>query len=894
MCSRGIRAEFTTTMNNDYEGFCMADPTFYDTPSTTGSSTASPEDFELSLRPPPPEWLRTTNDNWVMLAPADAALPAQGWKIHVSGCLDNASRLIEAVWAYAIERRIAFKFLRSRRVVLARNAKYAPRGGSGKLLTVYPADEATLERACAELGARLAGEPGPYILSDLRLGAGPVHVRYGGFRPRHCTDATGETVPAIEDATGELVPDVRGPVFAVPPWVTPPSFLSPHLAARAATTVASMPYDVTSALHFSNGGGVYAGTCKRTGASVVLKEARPWAGLSADGSDAVARLRRERDTLAALAGVPAVPSLHDYLTVGEHEFLVMEHVEGEALKSAIAGRCPLLDTVADESALRDYARWALAVHEDVSSAIAEIHSRGVVYGDLHTFNVIVRPDGRVALIDFEVADQLDGGRRPGLGAVGFAAPADRRGADIDLYALACLRLALFLPLAPLVALDRGKAADLARVIASLFPVPREWLDEAVDVITRGSDRRPTERDAITPDRDGWHRVRASMTRAILASATPSRDDRLFPGDITQFRTGGLNVAHGAAGVLYALDVTGAGRFPDHEEWLIRRAKEPGDDTRLGFYDGMHGVAHVLAHLGHNEEASKLIDLCLAERWETVGDELYGGLAGIGLNCAHLADVTGDPVLHDAAERATQLVADRLGTVEGVSSTSGGSEPYAGLMRGSAGRALLFVRMYERTGSPALLDCARTALRQDLKRCVPRGRGGQLHVDEGWRSMPYLAMGSVGIGLVLRRYLAHRPSDSELAEAAVSIRGAAQAIFYVQSSLFDGRAGMVMYLADLADLADRRVPGASAPAGPLADQIRRLDWHALTYGGGLAFPGDQLLRLSMDLATGSAGVLLALGAALHDEPVHLPFLGPPGVPDLPARPGVPARRPDERR
>jgi len=29
---------------------------------------------------------------------------------------------------------------------------------------------------------------------------------------------------------------------------------------------------------------------------------------------------------------------------------------------------------------------------------------------------------------------------------------------------------------------------------------------------------------------------------------------------------------------------------------------------------------------------------------------------------------------------------------------------------------------------------------------------------------------------------------------------------------------------------------------------------------------------MDLGTGTAGVLLALGAALHDEPVHLPFLG----------------------
>jgi hypothetical protein len=46
---------------------------------------------------------------------------------------------------------------------------------------------------------------------------------------------------------------------------------------------------------------------------------------------------------------------------------------------------------------------------------------------------------------------------------------------------------------------------------------------------------------------------------------------------------------------------------------------------------------------------------------------------------------------------------------------------------------------------------------------------------------------------------------------------------------------------------------------------------------LAFPGDQLLRLSMDLATGSAGVLLALGAALHDEVVDLPFLAPSSAP-----------------
>ena len=60
---------------------------------------------------------------------------------------------------------------------------------------------------------------------------------------------------------------------------------------------------------------------------------------------------------------------------------------------------------------------------------------------------------------------------------------------------------------------------------------------------------------------------------------------------------------------------------------------------------------------------------------------------------------------------------------------------------------------------------------------------------------------------------------------------------------------------------------------MADQVGRLSWHAMAYQEQLAFPGDSLLRLSMDLATGSAGVLLALAAALEPDRGCLPFLEP---------------------
>jgi hypothetical protein len=243
-----------------------------------------------------------------------------------------------------------------------------------------------------------------------------------------------------------------------------------------------------------------------------------------------------------------------------------------------------------------------------------------------------------------------------------------------------------------------------------------------------------------------------------------------------------------------------------------------------------------------------------------------GLAGIGLNLLHLADATGEAALRDAAARATDLVSERLAAIAtdepptGAAAVSGGRQPRAGLTHGWTGPALLFLRTYERTGDPALLDRAVTALQQDLHRCVTRADGA-LEVNEGWRTMPYLAQGSTGIGIVIDQVLAHR-SDERLARASEGISLAARSPFYAQSGLFAGRAGIIRYLA-----------GRDRDDDQLARQIHHLAWHAVPFRSGVAFPGDQLLRLSMDLATGSAGVLLALGAALHDTAVDLPFLTP---------------------
>lgn len=848
-------------MNPEYAAYCQADRHFYDAPHRSVSRPEEDRTFYAPVRGDAPEgWSRSRRGDWLSYAPSDIRLPSQGWKIHVSAALDNAESVLRRVVEHCLAQRLPFKCVPTPGLLHLRNAKYADRAGSGKFITVYPPTPERFPEVCAALTELLAGEHGPYILSDLRCGDGPVHTRYGAFAARFCPGPDGRPVPAVADPQGRLVPDERGPSFRVPGWVTPPDFLHPYLEARASVGLTGLPYTVEKALHFSNGGGVYLGRDTRSGEQVVLKEARPYAGLAADGADAVTRLVRERTALEQLAGLDCVPAVRDVFEVGDHHFLVLQYVPGSPLNTVFARRFPLSRQNPTSEQLAEHTAWAQQVYDRVERAVEAVHARGIVISDLHMSNVMVDEEtSRIVLLDFEAASRTEERARQIVANPAFVAPTDRRGTDIDRYALACLRLALHLPLTTLFALDRTKAVGLARNAASIFPVGEQLLRPAVDEILRttGGPAGPAEPDRRPPAPGDWPRSRDSMARAIAASCTPEREDRCFPGDIAQFATaaGGQSFGYGAAGVLYALHETGARQCEPAVDWLLRRVKDPASGTPLGFYDGLTGIAWTLNRIGRPAEAADLIRVVLEQPLEGLPAGLHSGYAGIALaldDMARTAAVDG-PALSAAADRCTALAVRAL--VEDPPS------PRTGLMHGATGVALLLIHRYGKTGDTALLDLAAAALRRDLERC--RAGDGGLLVVEGKRLMPYLASGSIGIAAVIDAYLARRP-DAALEAAGRALLPTALSAFYIQPGLLRGSAGLLAHVA--------ATPLLEAPDRARAIRLHTdlLESHAMSYEGELAFPGEQLMRLSMDLATGTAGCLLALGGALG-QPATLPFL-----------------------
>ncbi|GAB4057952.1 serine/threonine-protein kinase [Catellatospora paridis] len=143
-----------------------------------------------------------------------------------------------------------------------------------------------------------------------------------------------------------------------------------------------------------------------------------------------ARFRAEAQAMAALSD-PGIVEIYDYGQADGIAYLVMQFVEGESLLSLVRRAGPLEPA----QAMRLLAQAADAIHA--------AHLQGIVHRDVKPANLLLRPDGRLALTDFGIArivaaDQLTAAGEI-FGTASYLAPEQVTGADIgpatDVYAL---------------------------------------------------------------------------------------------------------------------------------------------------------------------------------------------------------------------------------------------------------------------------------------------------------------------------------------------------------------------------------------------------------------------------------------------------------------------------
>ena len=150
------------------------------------------------------------------------------------------------------------------------------------------------------------------------------------------------------------------------------------------------PYEIHSSLGAGGMGEVYRATDAKLARDVALKVLP---AEMADDPERLARFRREAKTLAQLDH-PNIVTIYSVEESDGVHFLTMQLVEGQPLDRLIcAGGLPLEQIVEIASALGD--------------ALAAAHEKGIVHRDLKPANVMVSSEGRVKVLDFGLAKDIN-------------------------------------------------------------------------------------------------------------------------------------------------------------------------------------------------------------------------------------------------------------------------------------------------------------------------------------------------------------------------------------------------------------------------------------------------------------------------------------------------------
>ena len=190
------------------------------------------------------------------------------------------------------------------------------------------------------------------------------------------------------------------------------------------------PYEILGAIGAGGMGEVYRAKDPRLGREVAIKV------LPASFSSDADRLRRfEQEAKAAgILNHPNITAVYDIGTHDDAPYVVQELLEGETLRSLLAG---------GKLAQRKIIDYSL----QIAHGLAAAHGKGIVHRDLKPENLFVTSDGRVKILDFGLAKlthQEEGsqvtnlptataGTEPGvvLGTLGYMSPEQVRGKPAD-------------------------------------------------------------------------------------------------------------------------------------------------------------------------------------------------------------------------------------------------------------------------------------------------------------------------------------------------------------------------------------------------------------------------------------------------------------------------------
>ncbi|MBG9456852.1 hypothetical protein ABE61_23430 [Lysinibacillus sphaericus] len=808
-------------------------------------------------------------DTYVVISDSDSVwkhyhvkgqiLPEQGWKIHVTSSLEDSQGVLDKVARLCIDKKIEFKHLKDRQSFMKMNSKNANRASSGKYITIYPENNEVFVELLETISlATQDFNKGPYILNDKRWKNSNVYYRYGGFKGiinehgEHC----------IKDEEGNLIKDQRNPFYLVPDFVKDfDDYLNSinNLGDLKTGGESNLEqYQIEKALSFSNAGGVYLATRKNDNLKVIIKEARPNAGLDGAAQDALKRQTIEYDALKKLKDVPGVVNFIDYFQEWEHYFLVEEFIEGRDLRQWIAQEYPFYS-----DSLSDHAEDVKKILLQLFTLIDDMHKSGVAMGDLQPANVMVTEDLTVRIIDFETAMPVDSKDKPIMATTGFSSQEMKVSGARDWFGLKRLVRYVALPVLSSEDLEGYLQYNHLNWLKENYGV--DFYNFIVDLQEK-CDKRIKDYQEYNPkeinfsDQTSDFNVSSIINKLVKGLENNlTNDERLINGDIRQYEMSGgeFNFLTGGSGAAFTL-TKNISSTEEVDKWIQSFLL---DNISLiednGLFTGKTGILALLYDKGYTEVVLNELKNLKSNINET-DISLRSGLSGIGLFVISLyLETQNGEYLELAKEIEESIEANRV--KDEPLRVNDWMAVDIGLIDGLSGVSLFYSALYSATKDKKYLEKAEVLLKKDLESTRKDDTTGILQtLDSKNRLLPYLSGGSIGVAISIW-FLNHVSGQDLYKEEMDAILKLSKMRCTISGTLFDGAGGFLLILSMVKKGTERE--------GILKEVLNLLNIFLIEKNGYYVYPGQFSYRLSDDVYTGSSGIILALMGVVKENPLY---------------------------
>lgn len=248
-------------------------------------------------------------------------------------------------------------------------------------------------------------------------------------------------------------------------------------------------YTLVSIIGTGECSAVFGAFDRESGQTVALKMLAP--DRKSD-KEAVKRFLKEAAVLS-LFDHPNIVKILDSSLDGENMFFVMEYIEGITLKKHIQTKGALSE---DE---------ILFLARPILSALAEVHSRGIIHSDIKPQNIVLVGSGEIKLMDFGISKALEGQAEEALeitmGTVQYVSPEQAEGKPLshlsDLYSFGVMLYEMATGVLPFDDEDSGRIAAMQ---VSSIPIPPSMVCDGVSpdldaIVLRTMEKMPDARFA---------------------------------------------------------------------------------------------------------------------------------------------------------------------------------------------------------------------------------------------------------------------------------------------------------------------------------------------------------------------------------------------------------------